>query len=202
MIDYEGKYLDQGYKSIVGIDEVGRGCLFGDVVAAAVIMPENRILGVNDSKKLTEKQREYLYDRILRDAIAVGIGRMDSVTIDKVNIKMATHLAMLLAIENLRTKDNLRIYPDLLLIDAEHIETKIEQVDIIKGDANCYSIACASIVAKVFRDRLCKKWEKMYPGYGIEKHKGYGTKAHRDAIKELGPSKIHRQSFLKNKDNW
>ena len=199
MESYELDYIKQGYKLIAGIDEVGRGPLFGDVVACAVIMPtDRRIEGVNDSKKLSEKKREVLYDEILHTAFAVGIGRVSAKVIDEINIKNATHLAMEKAVLNLTNDQGMKIVPDLLLIDAEKIHTDIEQVAIIKGDASCYSIACASIVAKVYRDSMCKKWAELYPDYGIEKHKGYGTEAHRKAIKEYGPTPMHRMTFLKN----
>lgn len=199
MESYELDYIKQGYKLIAGIDEVGRGPLFGDVVACAVIMPTDRhIEGVKDSKKLSEKKREAFYDEILHTAFAVGIGRVSAKVIDEINIKNATHLAMEKAVLNLTNDQGIKIVPDLLLIDAEKIHTDIEQVAIIKGDASCYSIACASIVAKVYRDSMCKKWAELYPDYGIEKHKGYGTEAHRKAIKEYGPTPMHRMTFLKN----
>ena len=199
MESYELDYIKQGYKLIAGIDEVGRGPLFGDVVACAVIMPtDRRIEGVKDSKKLSEKKREALYDEILHTAFAVGIGRVSAKVIDEINIKNATHLAMEKAVLNLTNDQGMKIVPDLLLIDAEKIHTDIEQVAIIKGDASCYSIACASIVAKVYRDSMCKKGGELYPDYGIEKHKGYGTEAHRKAIKEYGPTPMHRMTFLKN----
>lgn len=201
--NFEEEYSSRGYKYIAGIDEVGRGALFGDVVTCAIIMPlDSRIEGITDSKKLSEKKREKYFDEILEEAIAVGIGRMDCKTIDEVNIKNATHHAMLNAIENLKDKDGNYIKPDLLLIDAEKIDTDIEQVSIIKGDEKCYTISCASIIAKVYRDRLCKEWALSYPEYGLEKHKGYGTKQHREAIKEHGPSPMHRLSFIKNRGEW
>lgn len=201
--NFEEEYSKLGYKKIVGIDEVGRGTLFGDVVTCAVIMPiDSRIEGIRDSKKLSEKKREKFYEVILEKALAVGIGRVDSKTIDSVNIKVATHLAMSKAINNLRDQNGNEVIPDILLIDAEKIESDIPQVSIIKGDDKCYSIACASIVAKVYRDRLCKKWALDYPNYGLEKHKGYATKLHREAIKLYGPSDMHRKSFLKNIGDW
>lgn len=200
---YEEDFEKTGHALIAGIDEVGRGCLFGDVVSCAIIMPKHIYIdGVNDSKKLTPKKREELYIKILDSAYAVGIGRADADLIDKVNIKMATHISMINAIENLRDKNGNKVSPDLLLIDAEKLETDIEQNSIIKGDENCYSIACASIIAKVYRDNLCKKWGEEYPGYGIEKHKGYATKFHREALKKVGPSKMHRKTFLKNIKSW
>ncbi|UHR01936.1 ribonuclease HII [Peptoniphilus sp. GNH] len=199
MENFEKKYRELGYKNICGIDEVGRGCLFGDVVAAAVIMPSDKIIeGITDSKKLSEKKRNYYYDLILESALAIGIGRKPADLVDKINIKNATHRAMEEAVKNMLDKNSKLVRPDLLLIDAEKIDLDIDQVALIKGDLNCYSIACASIVAKVFRDRLCLKWEEQYPGYGIAKHKGYGTKAHMDALREKGPSPLHRRTFLKN----
>lgn len=202
-LDYELYYRNKSYKIIAGIDEVGRGCLFGDVLACCVVMPDGkRIEGITDSKKLSKKKREAYYDQILKDAIAVGIGRADSNTIDEINIKNATHLAMMRAIINLRDKNDKQVKPDLLLIDAEHIDVQTEQVSIIKGDEKCYSISCASIVAKVYRDKLCQTWAEEYPNYQIEKNMGYGTKAHRDAIKKHGITDMHRKSFVKNRKNW
>lgn len=200
---FENEYYDKGYKYVCGIDEVGRGCLFGDVVSCAIIMPKDDFIeGVNDSKKLSPKKREELYPKILESAIAVGIGRANPDIIDKVNIKMATHISMINALENLRNKKGEKVIADCVLIDAETIETGIFQHAIIKGDESCYSIACASIIAKVYRDDLCNKWGKDYPHYGIEKHKGYGTKYHRDALKAYGPTKMHRKTFLKNMKLW
>ncbi|MDU5570950.1 MAG: ribonuclease HII [Peptoniphilus harei] len=200
---FENEYYDKGYKYVCGIDEVGRGCLFGDVVSCAIIMPKDDFIeGVNDSKKLSPKKREELYPKILESAIAVGIGRANPDIIDKVNIKMATHISMINALENLRNKKGEKVIADCVLIDAETIETGIFQHAIIKGDESCYSIACASIIAKVYRDDLCNKWAKDYPHYGIEKHKGYGTKYHRDALKVYGPTKMHRKTFLKNMKLW
>lgn len=195
--------LFKNYKLICGIDEVGRGCLFGDVVSAAVILPmDSNISGINDSKKLTEKKRENLYLEILKDAIAIGIGRVDPEIIDKINIKNAAKLSMIRAISNLRDRDNNEVIPDHLLVDAEKLDIDIPQLDIIKGDENSYTIAAASIVAKVYRDNLCKKWDKLYPNYGIKKHKGYATKYHREALKAYGPSDMHRRSFLNNLEKW
>lgn len=199
MLSIEKKLWNEGYNYIACIDEVGRGCLAGDVVACAVIMPYGlRIEGVNDSKKLSLKKREELYDIIIEKAIAIGIGCVDCKTIDKINIKRSTHLAMNKAIKNLKDKKKAVIKPDLLLIDAEKIDINIPQINIIKGDEKCHGIAAASIVAKVYRDRKCIEWAKKISGYDLENNKGYGTKKHRDAIKKLGPSSIHRMSFLKN----
>ncbi len=196
--EFDQTYYQEGYGSLVGIDEVGRGCLFGDVVACAIVMPrESFIEGVKDSKKLSEKRREALYEEILKECKAVGIGRVDSKTIDEINIKQASRLAMKKAVENLRDQEGQVFKPDLALIDAETIDLDIEQKAIIHGDDLSYSISCASIVAKVYRDRLCIQWSKDYPGYGIEKHKGYATVLHRGAIKALGPSPLHRMTFLR-----
>lgn len=198
MEEFEKEYKEIGYTNIVGIDEVGRGSFFGDVLACAIIMPNSRIDGVTDSKKISIKKREYLYEKILEECIAVGIGRADAKLIDEINIKQATHVAMKKAVENMRDQKGRKVYADLLLIDAETIDTKIAQIPIIKGDERCYSISCASIVAKVYRDSLCKRWEEKYLGYNIIKNKGYGTAEHRKAIKEIGYSDQHRVTFLKN----
>ncbi|MDU5079863.1 ribonuclease HII [uncultured Tissierella sp.] len=199
MLEIENNIWQLGFDNVACIDEVGRGCLAGDVVACAVIMPKDLIInGVKDSKKLSEKKREVLYDEILSNSIACGIGRVNSNIIDKINIKKATLLAMKIAVENLQDRDGNKNYPDFLLIDAEKIDLKIPQESIIKGDDRSHGIACASIVAKVFRDRLCIEWDKEFQGYNLKKHKGYGTKEHRELIKELGPSPIHRITFLKN----
>lgn len=201
--NFENEYYEKGYKNICGIDEVGRGCLFGDVVSCAIIMPKDDFIeGVNDSKKLSPKKREELYPKILESCLAVGIGRANPDIIDKVNIKMATHISMINALENLRDKEGKKVSADCVLIDAETIETGIFQKAIIKGDESCYSIACASIIAKVYRDNLCDKWAEEYPHYGIEKHKGYATKYHREALKAYGPTVMHRKSFLKNIKLW
>ena len=197
MIRIENELHNKGYDLIACIDEVGRGCLAGDVVACAIVMPKNMIIsGVGDSKKLSVKKREYLYPQILNEAVAVGIGQVGADIIDKINIKESTRLAMKKAVLNLKDKCGNNITPDYLLIDAEAIPIDIPQMSIIKGDEKSYGIACASIVAKVYRDRLCKDWDFEHEGYKIEKNKGYGTKEHRKAIKKLGPSPIHRISFL------
>lgn len=199
MFEIEERIYNMGYKYIACIDEVGRGCLAGDVVACAIIMPRNlSIDGIKDSKKLTEKKREDLYEKILSNSIAWGIGRVSPKKIDEINIKESTKLAMKLAVNNLKDKDGNKILPDFLLIDAEKIDMDIDQESVIKGDEKSFGIACASIVAKVYRDRLCIQWDKEYPGYNLKKHKGYGTKEHRELIKDLGPSPIHRITFLKN----
>lgn len=192
MLDYEKKYEGQ---IIAGIDEAGRGPLAGPVVCACVIMPldeENIIDGINDSKKLSEKKREILYDKIIEKAISYSIVEVDEKTIDEINILQATKLGMKMALENLKTK------PDIVLIDAVKIDTEIKQDNIIKGDALSYNIAAASILAKVYRDRLMTELSKDYPQYNFEKHKGYGTKEHIEALKKYGKCKLHRNTFIKN----
>lgn len=189
---YERKYADFSY--ICGIDEVGRGPLAGPVVAGAVILPKDcDILYLNDSKQLSEKMRETLYDEIMEKAVATGIGIVSPARIDEINILQATYEAMRMAIGELRVR------PDLLLNDAVTIpDVAIRQVPIIKGDAKSISIAAASIIAKVTRDRLMVQYEEVLPGYGFASNKGYGSAMHIQAIKELGPTPIHRQSFIKN----
>lgn len=189
---YERKYADFQY--ICGIDEVGRGPLAGPVVAGAVILPKDcDILYLNDSKKLSEKMRETLYDEIMEKAVATGIGIVGPGRIDEINILQATYEAMRMAI------DNLKVRPDLLLNDAVTIpEVDIKQVPIIKGDAKSISIAAASIIAKVTRDRLMVQYEDVLPGYGFASNKGYGSAAHIQALQEKGATPIHRQSFIKN----
>ncbi len=180
---------------ICGIDEAGRGPLAGPVVVASVIMPRNSMIeGVNDSKKVSEKKREELYDKIIEEAIAYGVGIIDEKKIDDINILNATKLGLTTSLKELQVK------PDLILVDAlNKIDTLgIPFKSIIKGDALCYSISAASIIAKVTRDRMMRQWDEVYPMYGFEKHKGYGTKAHIQAIKEYGLCPIHRRSFTKN----
>ncbi|MGO1469019.1 MAG: ribonuclease HII [Tissierella sp.] len=198
MIDFEDELYSEGYKTIACIDEVGRGCLLGDVVACAIILPKGlKIKEVKDSKKLSSKKRDYLYDIIIEKSIGYGIGRVNSKTIDKINIKESTRLAMKLAVENIVDKCGKPITPDYLLVDAETVYMDIPQAGIIKGDDKSHGIACASIIAKVYRDRLCLNWEKQFPGYNIKQHKGYGTKEHREKLNSLGVTDIHRKSFLK-----
>ncbi len=199
MLELENNIYKKGYKYIACIDEVGRGCLFGAVVACAIIMPQETLIqGVKDSKKISAKKRDILYDIILSNAIAIGIGRVDAATIDDINIKQSTRLAMKFAVENLKNRLGEKISPNYILIDAEEIIIDIPQESIIKGDDKSHGIACASIVAKVYRDRLCLEWDKEFPIYNIAQHKGYGTKEHREKIAEYGPSYLHRQTFLKN----
>lgn len=189
---YENKY--QEYPYICGIDEVGRGPLAGPVVACAVILPKDcNILYINDSKQLSEKKREELYDEIMEQAVAVGVGSVPPNRIDEINILQATFEAMRQAINNLSVK------PDILLNDAVTIpQVDVKQVPIIKGDAKSMSIAAASIIAKVTRDRLMVAYDKIFPQYGFASNKGYGSKEHIDALKKYGPSLIHRTSFIKN----
>lgn len=186
------------YANICGIDEVGRGPLAGPVVACAVVLPKDEtILYLNDSKKLSAKKRELLYDEIMKKAVAVGIGSVGPARIDEINILQATYEAMRMAIEDLTGK--LGQAPDLLLNDAVTIpEVDIPQIPIIKGDAKSISIAAASIVAKVTRDHLMMEYDQVLPGYEFAKNKGYGTKAHIAGLKELGPTPIHRKTFIKN----
>lgn len=197
MLELERELWNKGYKYIACIDEVGRGCLAGDVVACAIVLPAELLIeGVKDSKKLTPKKREYLSEVIKDKAIAIGIGSMEAKAIDKFNIKECTLIAMKKAIEKLKDKSGHKIIPDYVLIDAEKLDIKIPQISIIKGDEKCHGIAAASIIAKVYRDRKCFEWALEYPEYGFEKHKGYGTKVHIEAIKKYGPCLIHRKSFL------
>jgi len=197
MLQLENEIYNLGYGSIACIDEVGRGCLLGDVVACAIIMPKGLFIdGVKDSKKLSPNKREYLYDRIIEKSLGYGIGRVNSTTIDRINIKESTRLAMKMAVESIADKNGIKIETNYLLIDAEKVDLNIPQTGVIKGDNKSHGIACASIIAKVFRDRLCLDWDKEYPGYNIKQHKGYGTKAHIEAIKKYGTIPIHRNTFL------
>lgn len=185
----------QGIEYICGIDEAGRGPLAGPVVVAAAIMPKDSMIeGVNDSKKVSEKKRELLYEKITEEAIAWGVGIIDQKEIDRINILNATKEGLTEAIKALAVR------PDRIIVDALNgIDTLgIPYTSIIKGDAKCYSIAAASIIAKVTRDRIMREWSEIYPQYGFEKHKGYGTKAHIEAIKEHGLCSLHRLSFTKN----
>ncbi|ABN51996.1 ribonuclease HII [Acetivibrio thermocellus] len=194
MCIYEKEAYQRGYKLIAGIDEAGRGPLAGPVVAAAVILPQDVFIeGLNDSKKLTENQREKLFDVINDKAIGVGIGIVDEKQIDEINILNATKKAMKLAVGNLKP------VPDILFIDSLKLDDiNIEQNSIVKGDAKSVSIAAASIIAKVTRDRILREMDKKYPMYGFARHKGYGTGEHIEAIKKYGICPIHRVSFTKN----
>ena len=190
------KNLTKKYKLFCGIDEAGRGPLAGPVVVASCIMPieEDKIIyGVFDSKQVTEKVREELYEKIKNTALAFCIREVDQNTIDEINILNATKLAMKQVIEDLSLK------PELAVVDAvKNISCDIEQLPIIKGDATSYSIACASILAKVYRDHLMTEYDKKYPQYGFVRNKGYGTTEHINALKTEGPCEIHRKSFIKN----
>jgi ribonuclease HII len=192
MKEFEYKYSDYSY--ICGIDEVGRGPLAGPVVACAVILPKDEtILYLNDSKQLSAAKREELYKVIMEKAVGVGIGVVSPETIDEINILQATYEAMRIAISKLPVK------PDLLLNDAVTIPgVDIKQVGIVKGDARSVSIAAASIVAKVTRDQMMVEYDKIYPEYHFASNKGYGSKVHTDALKEIGPCPIHRRTFIKN----
>ena len=191
----ENKLYEQGIEYICGIDEAGRGPLAGPVVVGAVIMPKDSFIeGVNDSKKISEKKREKIYDQILEEAIAYSIGVIDKDTIDEINILNATKLGVKQAVCTLKQR------PDVIMVDAlTGLDTDgIPYISVIKGDAKNYSIAAASIIAKVTRDRMMKEWDEVYPEYGFAKHKGYGTAEHIRIIKEKGPCLIHRRSFIKN----
>ncbi|MDO4451541.1 MAG: ribonuclease HII [Lachnospiraceae bacterium] len=192
MSRYERENCEEEY--ICGIDEVGRGPLAGPVVAGAVILPKDEmILYLNDSKKLSEKKREELYDVIMEKAVATGVGIVSPARIDEINILQATYEAMRMAIGNLKIK------PTLLLNDAVTIpEVDIKQIPIIKGDAKSVSIAAASIIAKVTRDRLMQEYDKVITGYDFASNKGYGSAAHIQALKEKGATPIHRKTFIKN----
>ena len=192
MREYEDTYAACAY--ICGIDEAGRGPLAGPVVAAAAVLPKDcQIFYLNDSKKLSEKKRDLLFDEIKEKAVAYGIGIVSPQVIDEINILQATYEAMRAAIGGLSEM------PDLLLNDAVTIPgMEIPQIPIVKGDAKSVSIAAASVLAKVTRDHLMAEYDKLYPGYGFAKHKGYGTAAHIAALRELGPSPIHRRTFIKN----
>lgn len=191
----ENKLYEKNIKLICGIDEAGRGPLAGPVVVGAVILPENSFIeGVNDSKKVSEKKREKLYEEIVKEAIDYSVGIVDQKTIDEINILNATKLGVKLALEGLKQK------PEITMVDAlNNIDTLgIPYISVIKGDAKNYCIAAASIIAKVTRDRIMREWDEVYPAYGFAKHKGYGTAEHIRIIKEIGPCILHRKSFIKN----
>lgn len=201
----EEEFYERGVTSIAGIDEAGRGPLAGPVVVACVVMPRDSMIeGVNDSKKVSEKKREKLYEQITEEALGFGVGIISQEEIDRINILNATKEGLTAAIKEMEKdlKEKKREFekPEIILVDAltkidtDHIPYK----SIIKGDAKSYSIAAASIVAKVTRDRIMRAWDEVYPMYGFEKHKGYGTAAHVAAIKEYGLCPLHRRSFVKN----
>lgn len=193
MLRYEKELYQQGYQAIAGIDEVGRGPLAGPVITACVILPKNcKIKHLNDSKKIPKKHHEEIYQEILARALGIGIGIVDNNVIDQINIYEATKVGMLQAIKQLKGEVT---KPDYLLIDAMHLETSIPQQSLIKGDANSLSIAAASIVAKVTRDRMMADYANDYPGYAFEKNVGYGTKEHLEGLKKYGITPIHRKTF-------
>ena len=191
MLEIEESLYEKGYKLVCGVDEAGRGPLCGPVVAAAVILkPGQMIDGVNDSKKISEKNRDILFEDIMATALAVGVGMSDVDVLEDVNILNATKLAMKQAI------NNLKIQPEYVLIDGNQmIDLTMDAETVVSGDAKSESIAAASIIAKVTRDRMLLEWDKEYPEYGFAKHKGYGTKAHIEAIGKYGLTPLHRKSF-------
>lgn len=195
MLDYSYEIMahENGYKVVCGIDEAGRGPLAGPVFAAAVILPENYSHSVlNDSKKLSEKKRDAVYDDIIKDALSYSVGIATEEEIDEINILNATFLAMKRAV------DGLNIKPDFAYIDGnQYPKTGVKEETIVKGDGKCISVAAASIIAKVSRDRFMLEIDKQYPEYQFSKHKGYGTKLHYEMIEKYGVSKVHRRSFLK-----
>lgn len=198
MFDFSLEEYEKKYNLLAGVDEVGRGPLAGPVVACAVIMPKGMIIeGVKDSKKLTPKKRDMLDLLIREHALGIGIGIEDEKSIDEINIKQATRKAMETALDNIFTKEGEKISADIVFVDAEKIDCQIPQESLIKGDDRCFIIACASIVAKVLRDKMMVEYEEQYPGYDFAKNKGYGTKKHREALLEIGPCSIHRKTFLR-----
>ena len=194
---YEQNLHNEEYELICEIDEAGRGPLAGPVAVGAVVMkPDSMLEWVNDSKKVTEKRREILYDRIIEDSLAWSVALVSQQEIDELNILNATKKGLSTALKEVIEK--LEKKPDIILTDAlREIDTfNVPYQSIIKGDATCYSISCASILAKVTRDRIMKEWDEVYPQYGFAKHKGYGTSAHIEAIKKYGPCQIHRKTFI------
>ena len=190
LLTYEKKLYKKNITLIAGVDEVGRGPLVGPVVAAAVILPKNyKLEGLNDSKKLSEKKREELYPIIMKDAIAIGIGEVSAKEIDEINIYEASRKAMMIAIDNLSVK------PEYILVDAMPLFTSVPHDAIIHGDALSLSIAAASVIAKVTRDKMMIELDKKYPQYGFKKHKGYPTKAHLEALKKYGPLENYRFTY-------
>lgn len=193
--EMENNLYSKGMNYICGIDEAGRGPLAGPVVVASVIMPKDSMIeGVNDSKKISESKREMLYEKIIEEAVSYGVAIIDQKEIDELNILNATKKALTTSLKELKVR------PDIILVDAlDRIDTlQIPYQSIIKGDAKAYSIAAASIIAKVTRDRIMRQWDEIYPQYGFERHKGYGTAAHIAAIKEYGICPLHRLSYVKN----
>ncbi len=196
MLDYsyENNAHNEGYLVVCGVDEAGRGPLAGPVFAGAVILPENYTHEIlNDSKKLSEKKRDLVYDDIIRDAVSWSVGMATEQEIDDINILNATFLAMKRAV------DGLNIKPDLAFIDGNrYANTGVKEITIVKGDSKCMSVVAASIIAKVSRDRFMQEVDKQYPQYHFSKHKGYGTKLHYEMIEQYGISPVHRKTFLKN----
>lgn len=191
----ELKLYENNIEYICGIDEAGRGPLAGPVVVGAVILPKDSFIeGVNDSKKISEKKREKIYEQIIEEAISYSVGIVNQKTIDEINILNATKLGVKIALEGLKQR------PDVIMVDAlTNMDTLgIPYISVVKGDAKNYSIAAASIIAKVTRDRIMREWDEIYPIYGFAKHKGYGTAEHIRIIKENGPCVLHRKSFIKN----
>lgn len=192
-LEFENKHLENGCRYIAGVDEVGRGPLAGPVVCASVIMDLSNIIeGIDDSKKVSEKKRELLFDKIINSAISYSICEISPEEIDEINILNATKKCMKNAVLGLQTK------PDVVLVDAVKLDIPYKTEAIIKGDLKSYTIGAASILAKVYRDRLMKKYSELYPEYGFERNAGYGTKEHIEKIKEIGPCQIHRKTFIKN----
>jgi len=195
---HEALLWNQGVQLIACCDEVGRGCLLGSVVAAAVILkPYAYIEGVKDSKKLSSAKRTALFQVICENALAIGIGEVSAAEIDQINIKQASRKAMKMAVENLQDKAGKRIIPEALLIDAETLDLPYPQQSLIHGEDQSHGIAAASIIAKVTRDRMCDEWHEEYSNYGLNKHKGYATKQHREALLEHGASPLHRLTFIR-----
>ncbi|WP_042350430.1 ribonuclease HII [Bacillus massiliigorillae] len=195
MTEFERNVYNKGYQFVAGVDEVGRGPLAGPVVAAAVILPKDyKLLGLDDSKKINETKRNLFFDQIMQNAIAVGIGIMEHDVIDKINIYEATKKAMEAAIESLEVR------ADYLLIDAMKLPVSLPQESIIKGDARSVSISAASIIAKVTRDRLMNEYDVLYPQFGFKNNMGYGTKEHLEALRQCGPTPLHRRSFAPVKE--
>ncbi len=193
--EIDKEFFNKGLSYVAGIDEAGRGPLAGPVVVACVIMPKNSMIeGINDSKKISEKKRETLYEKILEEAVSYGVGIINQEEIDEINILQATKKALTEAVKSMEIK------PQVILVDAlTGIDTiGIPYKSIIKGDAKSYSIGAASIIAKVTRDRIMREWDKVYPQYGFAGHKGYGTAKHMQAIREYGICPLHRKTFVKN----
>ncbi len=192
-LEFENKHLETGCKYIAGVDEVGRGPLAGPVVCASVIMDLSNIIeGIDDSKKLSHKKRELLFEKIIENAVSYSIQQISPEEIDEINILQATKKCMKNAVMGLD------VQPDVVLVDAVNLEIPYKTEAIIKGDLKSYTIGAASILAKVYRDRLMKEYSQIYPQYGFERNAGYGTKEHIEKIKEIGPCQIHRKTFIKN----